>query len=405
MLCRKLFRNRVLVKLWVVTLGALVLIGLASAFLVKAEAKAGETLRLSPSEGESLGWDSARLDEVFAYAASLSTDALMIVTDGQTLGAFGNIEERYHVHSIRKVFLSALVGQHIGAGARRIGLEATLRELGVDDSPLPLTALQKTATVRHLLKSVSGINHPAAAEAGLIADKNRRLGDEANVPGEIWAYNNWDYNALTTIFERQTGMSIAEAFKSGIADPVGMQDFVREDVSYLLAPERSRHKAAMFRMSARDLVRFGQLYLGKGALEGRRIISSAWVERINVEAVDTGNSGLRKAQGLLWWIPDQENGLPVNSFWAWGFGHQALLIIPKWRTVIVHQSDTTEFRRRFFGLVQNNGLEPEVALERLILSCQKPTEGMADFCAEDRFVTRREFARLLRMIADARNEK
>lgn len=40
-----------------------------------------------------------------------------------------------------------------------------------------LNDLQKEATVFHLIKSVSGINHLAAAEAGLMQkDKDRRLG-------------------------------------------------------------------------------------------------------------------------------------------------------------------------------------------------------------------------------------
>jgi hypothetical protein len=32
-------------------------------------------------------------------------------------------------------------------------------------------------------------------------DKDKRLGHKPNPPGTVWAYNNWDYNALTTIVE------------------------------------------------------------------------------------------------------------------------------------------------------------------------------------------------------------
>lgn len=405
MLCRKPLRQRILVKVWVLVLGALVSMGLMMVLLVKAEADRIEPRRLSPSETRLLGWDPVRLDEVFAYAASLSTDSLMIITEGQILGAFGDIRARYHVHSIRKAFISALVGQHIGSGPGRIGLDATLQELGIDDSPNPLTPLQKTASVRHLLKSLSGINHAAAADAGLTAEKDRRLGKKENEPGKVWAYNNWDYNALTTIFEKRTAMSIAEAFGLGIAEAVNMQDFTPEDVSYREAPERSRHRAAMFRMSARDLARFGGLYLNDGVLEGRRILSGSWIERINSEAVETSISGLRSGHGYLWWIPAAASGLPPGSFWAWGFGQQALFVIPEWRTVIVHQSDTTEFRSRFFELMQKKGLGAEQALESLIISCLRPTGEMIEFCAKDRFVSRREFAELLRLIINARGEK
>ena len=39
-------------------------------------------------------------------------------------------------------------------------------------------------------------------------DKDRRLGQAPNIPGTKWAYNNWDYNALTTIFMQETGLNV-----------------------------------------------------------------------------------------------------------------------------------------------------------------------------------------------------
>ncbi len=45
-------------------------------------------------------------------------------------------------------------------------------------------------------------------------------------------YNNWDFNALGTIFEQETGTKIFEEFKKQIADPVGMQDFSIDNCFY-----------------------------------------------------------------------------------------------------------------------------------------------------------------------------
>jgi len=170
--------------------------------------------RLDDATAAQLGWSGAGLDAVFAYAATLSADSLAIATGsiatgGGIVASFGDLSARYRVHSIRKALLSALVGRHLGEATGQIPLGATLQDLGIDDSPLPLTALQKQATVRDLLKSLSGINRPAAAEAGLTAEKDRRLGKGENEPGRIWAYNNWDYNALTTVFEQRTGLTAA----------------------------------------------------------------------------------------------------------------------------------------------------------------------------------------------------
>ncbi len=358
-------------------------------------------LRLGDAETQALGWDPAGLDRVFEFAASLSTDSLIIASDGKVVGALGEVDQRYNVHSIRKAILSALVGQHLGSGEREIDLAATLEQLGIDDAPDPLTPVQRQASVLHLLKSTSGINHAAAAEEGLSAEKNRRLGESENLPGTIWAYNNWDYNALTTIFEAATGLSIAEAFTRGLAEPLGMQDFTGDDVFYLASPDLSRHPAAMFRLSARDLARIGQLYLEQGNLDGERILPTRWIERVTSDVTATGDGGLRSAHGYLWWIPDRGTGLPDGTFWAWGLGQQALFVIPAWQTVIVHQADTTAFLKRWIALRQE-GLESEAALEMLVVACLVAGDAADAFCREDRLILRREFDELLSLIVDAR---
>ncbi len=360
--------------------------------------------RLSESETEHLGWKPSGLDAVFDYAATLSTDTLMIVTDDEIVGMFGDIERRYPTHSAVKAFLSALVGQHIGSGEKQIRLDATLEELGINDLPNPLTPLQQEATVLHLLRSASGINHDAAAEAGIMkAEKDRRLGDGENIPGAIWAYNNWDYNVLTTILEKRTGMSIAEAFETGISKPAGMLDHTPDAVFYREAPELSQHKAPALKMSARDLARFGKLYLNKGVASDDRLLPASWVDRIATDFMKTDNDDvLRHGHSYLWWIPGPGSGLPEGSFMAWGLGQQTLFVIPAWQTVIVHQSDTSEFIKRWFGLIEGDGVEPEEALEQLILSCLNQDNRMSEFCVEHRFIRPKDFAGLMSLIAGAR---
>jgi len=365
-------------------------------------ARSVDVTRLSADDTKSLGWDAERLDEVFTHAAGLSTDSFMIVTQDQVVGAFGDLKKPYRTHSIRKSLLSALVGRHAGSGPEQVPLEATLEHLAIDDTPDPLTTLQKQTTVLHLLKSMSGINHPAAAAGGLVADNQRRLGGTQNEPGTVWAYNNWDYNALTTIFETRTGLKIGEAFQNDIARPAGMQDFTASAVTYISEPELSRHKAAAFRMSARDLARFGQLYLNKGRIKDQQIVPATWVERATTDFAKTGRDDLRWGHGYLWWIPGPNMGLPKGSFWAWGLGNQALFVIPAWNTVVVHQSDTTEFLKRFIPMITEEGLPGEAAIEKLILSCIKRANRKSEFCVEHRFTTRREFEKLVSLIAKAR---
>ena len=96
-------------------------------------------------------------------------------------------------------------------------------------------------------------------------------------------------------------MTIYEAFKTGIADPIGMQDFTRSSVSYEYERHISRHPKAGFKMSARDLARFGQLYLDRGKWNGKQIIPATWIDRITEDCTVTGDEGPRSAHGYLWW--------------------------------------------------------------------------------------------------------
>lgn len=357
--------------------------------------------RLDRIHGPALGWDMNRLSKAFDFAATLSTDTLIVESSGQSIGVLGDPASVFHVHSVRKAILSTLVARHLGPSQGQIRQEATLQDLGIDDAPGPLTDLQKTATVLDLLHSASGINHPAAAEEGQEAEKTRRLGVGENRPGAIWAYNNWDYNALTTIFEQQTGRTIAQAFESDIARPLGMRDFTEASVSYIGAPELSRHRAAAFRLSGRDLLAFGRMFLDEEGSVAAGLLPAGWIARVFSEARETGNSGLSHRHGMLWWIPDDESGLPDGTFWAKGLGPQAVFVIPAWDTVIVHQIDMTAFLSRFIGRLRA-GDAAEKAIEALALGCIAGAESGGEFCRDHRLILRREFAKLVRLIADAR---
>lgn len=55
--------------------------------------------------------------------------------------------------------------------------------------------------------------------------KARRPARGSHRPGTFWYYNNWDFNALGTIFEQASGTHIYTEFKRRIAEPLQMQDY------------------------------------------------------------------------------------------------------------------------------------------------------------------------------------
>ncbi len=286
---------------------------------------------------EAVGWSSEKLRAAREYAATLKTAAVMIIVGGRVLDEWGETATKYNVHSIRKSFLSALYGIHVADG--RIDLTKTLGELGIDDNEPSLTDEEKRATLADVLKARSGVYHPALYETP--AMKAARPKRWSHPPGTFWYYNNWDFNVAGTIFERLVKNSIFREFKERIADPIGMEDYRIEDGEYVTGPD-SVYPAYPFRMTARDMARFGLLFLRKGRWGWRQIVPEAWVRESLTPYSDAGEAG---GYGYMWWIATNGRhlpgvALPDGSFSARGAGGHYILVIPAFDLVIVHRVNT-----------------------------------------------------------------
>ena len=288
---------------------------------------------------EEVGYSSEKLVEAKQFAEQSGYAAIMVLHDGKVFFSWGEITKNYWCHSIRKPFLSALYGIHVEQG--NINFDATLEGLNIDDIPLSLTHDEKQATVRDLLKSRSGVYHEAAAEDPIMIETRPERGSHA--PGTFYYYNNWDFNALGTIFEQETETKIFEEFKGKIADPVGMEDFSVENCHYQYELEKSMHPAYQFRMSARDMARFGVIYQKNGMWKGLRIIPSEWItESTTAYSIVDSTSGV--AYGYMWNVFPEGSlvadmvGYP--GYYHTGIGVHALVIVPELKLVVVERFDT-----------------------------------------------------------------
>jgi CubicO group peptidase (beta-lactamase class C family) len=285
-----------------------------------------------PIDAARAGWSSDKLKAAGRQAQAVGATAVMVVHDGRLVLAWGDVARRVHVASVRKSFLSALYG--IGVADGRIDTGKTLRDLGIDDRPPRLTAIEKTARVRDLLMARSGVYHAAAFESS--DQKQRRPARGSHRPGTFWYYNNWDFNALGTIWRQRTGEDIFVAVEQRIARPIGMQDFSAGDGRYVFESV-SDHPAYRMEFTARDLARFGWLYLNKGSWTGRQVVPAAWVADSTRPHSDA-RPGL--GYGLMWWAAKSEVQLQVRvgpgSFSARGAGGQYVLVLPAYNLVVVH---------------------------------------------------------------------
>jgi CubicO group peptidase (beta-lactamase class C family) len=296
---------------------------------------------------EEAGWSSEKLEQARALYDSLDAAAFMVVYDGRVLISWGDVKRRFMCHSVRKSLLSVLYGVHTDDGS--IDLSKTLAELNIDDKS-PLTETEKQATIRDLLKARSGVYHPAAYETQAMKAKRPERGSHPR--DTFWYYNNWDFNTLGTIFERETETDIFVDFKNRIADPLQMEDFRLMDGYHHLEAEHSIHPAYPFRMSARDMARFGLLYLREGKWNDRQIISQQWVKESTRSYSETDDRG--GGYGYLWWISGEFKELGMYS--AYGVGAQIISVLPGANLVIVQRVNTYEGKRvrpnsRLFSMI------------------------------------------------------
>lgn len=311
-------------------------------------------------EGEDeYGWDDSVLRQVEEQALEVGSSAGLVQWRGVVVAAWGDVIERENSQSMRKSLVSGLIGSLVSEG--KIDLDDTLADLGIQDAP-PLTERERSATVRDLLHSRSGVYHSAVYEfPGAKDDKPERGAYE---PGEHLFYNNWDFNVLETLAERAAREPLGQAFQNRIAEPIGMQDFKPDDIEVLTdraISERfmgndSNFPAHIFMISARDLARFGLLYLAEGQWGGREVLPHQWV-RESLNGLPTQRD---IEYGFLWWVdPDGTwfSGPSIDVPFYFGRGNRGhyVLVIPSLELVLVNRVETggsglfAQLRRRVFG--------------------------------------------------------
>lgn len=249
-------------------------------------------------------------------------DAQLVWRSGKVVDSAGDISTPIVIRSVRKSILSLLFGIAVDRG--QIDVRTSLSDLDVNDRQ-PLTELERTATVEDLLQSRSGITHPATAEPASLRDRPER---GTFRPGQHWWYNNWDFNALGSIYGQATGQSVFQGFVADLAVPLKMQD-VSDDGDRPHYDDKSIHPAYHLAVSARDLMRVGQLVLAGGRWGSSQIVPLSWVERSTAALTPGAQFGLD--YGYMWW-----SGSHLDHRFTLGIGGGNLLaIVPDLDLVVV----------------------------------------------------------------------
>lgn len=297
---------------------------------------------------EAAGFSSSRLEALRTWLKTDDTTAMMVVVGGKSLFQYGDLSHVSYLASVRKSILAILYGKYVENGT--IPLTKTLKEIGLDDTG-GLLDRERQATVEHLITARSGVYHQAS-NAGDDTSSAPPRGSQR--PGTYYLYNNWDFNAAGSVFEKLTGKSIYDALEGDLARPLGMQDFDRKRHQRNGDATRSEHLAYHIHLSTRDMARIGELMLREGKWDGRQLVSRDWLRRITslVTPLNEMNppdkralgTGIRWGYGYMWWVWDAPNssGPFTGAYTGMGAGGQYITVLPKLNAVIAHKTDLAQ---------------------------------------------------------------
>jgi hypothetical protein len=182
---------------------------------------------------ESVGYSSARLEVLRAWLKTRPTTSMMAVYKGKVIFEYGDTALATNVASVRKSVLDILFAAELKNLPENLN-NSTVVQLGLQDK-VPFVHPEELANFDQLLTCRSGIFIPNGnGDQDPIAPKR---GSE--YPGTYFFYNNWDFNALGTAFEKMTHKDIYDALRDDIAVPIGMQDFDRARQKKPVDPDHS----------------------------------------------------------------------------------------------------------------------------------------------------------------------
>lgn len=289
----------------------------------------------------SAGWSPASLDAARAELSKLGSTAFMAVAGGRVLMEYGDVTVVSYLASVRKSVLSMLFGSYVASG--KVRLNRTLADIGIDEIE-PLTPEEQKATVLNLLTARSGIYHRASNSGDDLASAPPH---GSQPPGTYYLYSNWDFNALGTIFEKETGRDIYDALESDLVKPIGMRDFDRTAHRRTGNAQASLHLAYHMNFSTRDMARIGYLMLRGGTWNGTPVVPADWVrESTRAFTPVTEMNPVRRREGpfgygYLWWVWDgpQATGPYRGAYTGLGAVGQHITVLPALDLVVVHKTD------------------------------------------------------------------
>jgi CubicO group peptidase (beta-lactamase class C family) len=272
----------------------------------------------------------------------------------------------HNVASVTKSVTSALVGIAIGDGLIK-SLDQKVMDFFPEYAGLNGGGCRADITLRHLLTMTAPYPFPDWREplTKLPGQKDwvkfalDMLGNGGE-PGRF-KYCTSGAHLLSAVLTRVLGKSAREYANGRLFGPTGMR-FIPENPKqgftffhifdpfakgWLHDPAGNSTGGMGLTLTARDMARFGYLYLNGGRWDGRQVVPESWVDASWQPAVKAMGE---LEYGYLWWL-GEEGGVPVKM--AMGDGGNMICCVPSMDLVVAvaakmarNSTDRVELLRR-----------------------------------------------------------
>ncbi|MFX1301557.1 MAG: serine hydrolase domain-containing protein [Promethearchaeota archaeon] len=297
---------------------------------------------------ESQGMDSSWLVRMESYIneAFISNPlrSILVVRHGYLVyeNYFGNPEmenQTNNIYSCTKSVTSSLVGIAVSQGY--LDIDEYLVDFFPNMTIENLDSRKQAITVEHLLTMTSGLpwdewSYPYGSP---LNDWDRMTGSPNwvefvinrpmdYVPGEQWVYNTGGSHLLSAVLTQATNLSALSFAETHLFGPLGITDYAWND-----DPQGNHNGGSALRLRARDMAKFGFLYLHNGTWDGEEILPASWVTASSAHHATVDS---QTQYGYQWWIHPS-----IDAYAAHGHQNQHIFVFPHLDMIVVFTARST----------------------------------------------------------------
>jgi CubicO group peptidase (beta-lactamase class C family) len=273
------------------------------------------------------------------YGEGSNTTAVLILQNDRLAGewyaqGFG-VDIPQRTWSVGKSLAGTIIGAAVHRGEADVNAPAAIADWSRPGDP------RAAITLDQLMRMASGLTSDTAGNrtdalyfGGVGIDEQAPTWPLIAPPGTRYRYANNDtllaVMAIAPTFARHPP---ADLFRR-----LGMNDTWAETDwrgNYMLSSQ--------VWTTARDLARFGRLYLNDGVVDGERILPEGWRDYVSRPSgpQPTGEQGY----GATFWLFNKSEGIPADAISANGNRGQYVIIVPSRNIVIVRRGEDPAGKR------------------------------------------------------------